>query len=123
MPEGNRSYNEARRLTGQLMLQPALRLSSVLNNDVTCCCCGVTPRLVQGYDFFQSVTKLRQAGFSSMKLDSTDMWLEWLKKLDRLAVFPPVTAQAASNAQHSGVGKERAKGAAEAPAAPQIVPA
>jgi len=86
-------------------------------------CVYLPLRLVQGYDFFQSVTKLRQAGFTSMQLDSTDMWLEWLKKLDRLAVFPPVTAEAATNAQHSGVGKERAKGAAEAPAAPQIVPA
>lgn len=62
------------------------------------------------YDFFQSVQKLRKAGFNSMKLDTAEMYIEWLKELDRLGVMPPIGAEKAGGSSSSR------KGAAEAPA-------
>jgi hypothetical protein len=41
-----------------------------------------------GFDYFQSVTKLRRAGFEGMKLDSGDMWLGWLDELQHEKLFP-----------------------------------
>jgi hypothetical protein len=41
-----------------------------------------------GFDYFQSITKLRRAGFDGMKLDSGDMWLGWLDELQHEKLFP-----------------------------------
>eukprot|EP00878_Enallax_costatus_P032716 GHUV01035975.1.p1 GENE.GHUV01035975.1~~GHUV01035975.1.p1 ORF type:complete len:314 (+),score=77.18 GHUV01035975.1:607-1548(+) len=62
------------------------------------------------YDFFQSVQKLRKAGFNSMKVDTTEMYIDWLRELDRLGVFPPIAGDG------MGTTAASAKGVAEAPA-------
>jgi hypothetical protein len=41
-----------------------------------------------GFDYFQSVTKLRRAGFDGMKLNTGDMWLAWLNELKQQKLFP-----------------------------------
>eukprot|EP00883_Tetradesmus_obliquus_P006071 jgi/Sobl393_1/1653/SZX78613.1 len=41
-----------------------------------------------GWDYFQSVTKLRRAGFEGMRLDSAEVWLGWLDELKQRRLFP-----------------------------------
>jgi hypothetical protein len=41
-----------------------------------------------GWDYFQSVTKLRRAGFEEMKLDTAEMWKGWLDELKEKQLFP-----------------------------------
>lgn len=87
-------------------------------NPMRCCCVVLLPLCVQGYDFFQSVTKLRQVGFNSMRLDSTDMWLGWLKHLDTQGLFPPLLAVNNNKATAGAGAGAKVVGGAEAPAAP-----
>lgn len=80
------------------------------------------------FDFFQSVQKLRKAGFNSMKLDTAEMYKDWLNELDTLGVFPPIAGRSANGVAAAGAldGVETAKksqcmgaktkGVAEAPA-------
>jgi hypothetical protein len=39
-------------------------------------------------DFFQSVTKLRKAGFDGMKVDTGEMWISKIQQLEQLRVIP-----------------------------------
>ena len=39
-------------------------------------------------DYFQTVTKLRKAGFKGMKLDSAEMWISKIQQLEQLGVIP-----------------------------------
>ena len=39
-------------------------------------------------DYFQTVTRLRKAGFNGMKLDSAEMWISKIQQLEELGVIP-----------------------------------
>lgn len=69
------------------------------------------------YDFFQSVQKLRKAGFNSMKLDTAEMYVGWMKELDQLGVMPPIGAGRASNSSRKGWAEAPAGGPGPAAAA------